>query len=156
MKKISFKFNSSAFKHLPTYFLYNIFCVIGLVYEEVFLLLLFNSSAFQAPTNVLSPRYFSMYQPSLLVLGTEGGSVVATHSWKHSERQCRSWSAVDYTGRPKAESPLGQDPDQFLKTWYTEEYVPKPASPSSLKLVWTKEKKDTIKFNPWFICLKPR
>ena len=79
------------FKHLPTFFL---------------------------------PRYFSMYQASLLVLGTEGESVVATHSGKHSEAQsgswsadrgariveCGSWSAVDYTGGPKAESPLSQGP----------------------------------------------
>ena len=28
----------------------------------------------------------------------------------HSEGQCRSWRAVDYTGRPKAESPLSQGP----------------------------------------------
>ena len=30
------------------------------------------------------------------------------------------------------------------------------SSPNSLKLVWTKEKKDTIRVNPWFICFKPR
>ena len=28
----------------------------------------------------------------------------------HSEGQCRSWRAVDYTGGPKAESPLSQGP----------------------------------------------
>ena len=35
-------------------------------------------------------------------------------------------------------------------------YALKPASPNSLKLVCTKERKDTIKVKPGFICLKPR
>lgn len=67
----------------------NTFCVIGPVYEEVFLL--FNSSSFQMPT-VFLPRYFSMYQASLLVLGTEGEAVVGTRSGKHSEGRCRQQS----------------------------------------------------------------
>ena len=39
-------------------------------------------------------------------------SVVAMCSWKqtHSEGQCREWSAVYYTSRPKAESLLSQGP----------------------------------------------
>ena len=48
--------------------------------------------------------------------------VVTTHSGKqtHSEGRCRKWSAVYYTGRPKAESPLSQGPRPvFLKTLYT-------------------------------------
>ena len=48
--------------------------------------------------------------------------VVATHSGKqtHSEGQCRQWSAVYYTGGPKAESPLSQGPRPvFVKTLYT-------------------------------------
>ena len=38
--------------------------------------------------------------------------VVATRFGKqtHSEGQCREWSAVYYTGGPKAESPLTQGP----------------------------------------------
>ena len=38
--------------------------------------------------------------------------VVATRSGKqtHSEGQCREWSAVYYTRKPKAESPLSQGP----------------------------------------------
>ena len=57
------------------------------------------------------------------LLGTntcEGG--VATRSGKqtHSEGQCREWSTVYYSGRPKAESPLSQGPQPvFLKTLYT-------------------------------------
>ena len=50
------------------------------------------------------------------------GFVVATHSGKqtHSEGQCRQWSAVYYTGRPKAESPLSQGPQPvFVKTLCT-------------------------------------
>ena len=48
--------------------------------------------------------------------------VVATCSGKqtHSEGQCREWSAVYYTGGPKAESPLSQGPPPvFVKTLYT-------------------------------------
>ena len=48
--------------------------------------------------------------------------VVATHSGKqtHSEGQCRSWSAVYYTGGPKAESSLSQGPrPAFVKIFYT-------------------------------------
>ena len=38
----------------------------------------------------------------------------------HSEGQYREWSAVYYTGRPKAESPLSQGPPPlFVKTLYT-------------------------------------
>ena len=49
-------------------------------------------------------------------------SVVAMCSWKqtHSEGQCSCWSAVYYSGGPKAESPLSQGPRPvFLKTLYT-------------------------------------
>ena len=48
--------------------------------------------------------------------------------------------------RPKAECPLSQGPwPVFLKTLYTLSVCAKPTSPHSLKLVWTKENKDTIK-----------
>ena len=50
------------------------------------------------------------------------GNVAATLSGKqtHSEGQCRQWSAVYYTSRPKAESPLSQGPRPvFVKTLYT-------------------------------------
>ena len=49
-------------------------------------------------------------------------SVVAMCSGKqtHSEGQCREWSAVYYTGGPKAESPVSQRPRPvFVKTLYT-------------------------------------
>ena len=49
-------------------------------------------------------------------------NVVATRSGKqtHSEGQCRSWGAVDYTGGPKAESPLSQGPQPvFVKILHT-------------------------------------
>ena len=45
--------------------------------------------------------------------------VIATSSGKqtHSEGQCRSWSAVYYTGSPQAESTLSQGPRPvFVKT----------------------------------------
>ena len=39
---------------------------------------------------------------------------------------------------------LAKDPDQFLwKPFIPQVYVPKPTSPNSLELVWTKEEKDT-------------
>ena len=49
-------------------------------------------------------------------------SVVATPSGKqtHSEGQRREWSAIYYTGGPKAESPLSQGPRPvFVKTLCT-------------------------------------
>ena len=49
-------------------------------------------------------------------------AVVATRSGKqaHSAGQCRQWSALHYTGGPKAESPLRQGPRPvFVKTLYT-------------------------------------
>ena len=49
-------------------------------------------------------------------------NVVAMCSGKqtHSEGQCREWSAVYYTGGPKAESLLSQGPRPvFVKTLYT-------------------------------------
>ena len=64
--------------------------------------------------------------------------IVATCSGKqtHSEGQCRWWSAVYYTGGPKAEWPLSQGPQPvFVKTLYTLSVVLKPTSPNSLKLV---------------------
>ena len=50
------------------------------------------------------------------------GVIVATRPGKqtHSEGQCKYRSAVYYTGRPKAESPLSQGPRPvFVKTLYT-------------------------------------
>ena len=50
------------------------------------------------------------------------GIVIATCSRKqtHSAGQCGKWSAVYYTGRPKAEPPLSQGPQPvFVKTLYT-------------------------------------
>ena len=49
-------------------------------------------------------------------------SVIATRSRKqtHSEGQCGQWSAVHYTGGPKAEPPLSQGPrPAFVKIFCT-------------------------------------
>ena len=48
-------------------------------------------------------------------------TVVAMHSGKQTHSgQCRYWSAVYYTGGPKAESPLSQGPrPAVMKTFYT-------------------------------------
>ena len=49
-------------------------------------------------------------------------SVVVMSSGKHTHSggQCREWSALHYTGGPKAESPLSQGPQPvFEKTLYT-------------------------------------
>ena len=46
-------------------------------------------------------------------------TVVAMRTGKqtHSEEECREWSAIYYTRRPKAESPLSQGPRPvFVKT----------------------------------------
>ena len=47
-------------------------------------------------------------------------------------------------------------PTSFCENLYTLSVRAQTHSPDSLKLVWKKEKKDTIKVNLWFICLKPR
>ena len=123
MKKISFKFNSSAFKHLPTYFLYKYFlCNRASVWRGIFVVVQFFSLS-----NTYQ-RFFTQifFYVSSITLGSwnRGWICLATHSGKHSEAQsgswsadrgvriveCGSWSAVDYTGRPKAESPLSQGP----------------------------------------------
>ena len=73
--------------------------------------------------------------------------VVATCSGKqtHSERQCRQWSAVYYTGGPKAESPLSQGPQPvFVKTLYTLSVCAQTHLP---KFPETNLNKDTIKVN---------
>ena len=65
--------------------------------------------------------YFVCCCPSPLVCKIHRGSVVATCSRKQTHSgQCRWWSAVYYTGGPKAESPLSQGPQPvFVKTLYT-------------------------------------
>ena len=69
----------------------------------------------------------------------------------HSEGQCRWWSAVYYTGAPKAESPLSQGPrPAFVKVFYTHVYVSAPTTPNSLRLTSTKE--NTIPVSPSFTC----
>ena len=66
----------------------------------------------------------------LFLCGTSQ-SVVAMCSGKqtHSEGQCREWSAVYYTGGPKAESPLSPGPQPvFVKTLHTlsaQTHIPK-------------------------------
>ena len=73
------------------------------------------------PTPVSLPGE-SQGQRGLVSCHLWGGTVVATCSGKqtHSEGQCRQWSAVYYTGEPKAESPLSQGPRPvFVKTLYT-------------------------------------
>ena len=83
-----------------------------------------------------------------------GSSVVATRSRKqtHSEEQCRWWSAVYYTGGPKAEFPLSQGPwPTFVKILYTLSVLLKSTSPNSLNLAWKVLKGDTIGLQPWFI-----
>ena len=52
---------------------------------------------------------------------TGNDTVVAARSRKQTHSgQCRQWSAVYYTGGPKAEAPLSQGPRPvFVKTLYT-------------------------------------
>ena len=52
--------------------------------------------------------------------GTAGVVAMRFGKQTHSEGQCRWWSAVYYTGGPKAESPLSQGPrPAFVKIFYT-------------------------------------
>ena len=82
-------------------------------------------------------------------------TVVATRSGKHthSEGQCREWSAVDYSGGPKAESPLSQGPRPvFVKTLYTlsvraQTHLPKFPETSLIK------GKERYKVNPRFLSV---
>ena len=57
----------------------------------------------------------------------------------------------------QAESPLSQGPRPvFVKTLYTLRVGAQTHTSNSLKLVEQRKKKDTLKVNPLFTCLKPR
>ena len=80
-------------------------------------------------------------------------SVIATLSGKqtHSEGQCRQWSAVYYTGGPKAESPLSQGPrPAFVKIFYTPCVRVQTHHPKSLEAY--KGRVNTITITPSFTC----
>ena len=79
-------------------------------------------------------------------------TVVATHSGKQTHSgQCRYWSAVYYTGGPKAESPLSQGPrPAFVKIFYTPCVRVWITTPNSLRRTYTKE--NTIPITPSFTC----
>ena len=67
-----------------------------------------------------SPRCYKQLDTTQQL--NNNSSVVAMHSGKQtqSEGQCRQWSAVYYTGGPKAESPLSQRPQPaFVKIFQT-------------------------------------
>ena len=77
---------------------------------------------------ILSPCLFNFYAEYIIrnagldEAWLQVWLVVAMRSGKqtHSEGQCRSWSAGDYAGGPKAESPFSQGPrPAFMKTLYT-------------------------------------
>ena len=74
-------------------------------------------------------------------LSPHSTTVTATRSGKqtHSEGQCRQRSAVYYTGRPKAESPLSQGPrPAFVKIFYSPCVHVQTHHPNPLRL--TKER----------------
>ena len=98
--------------------------------------------------------FLTIFKNSYLAVHGLSWDVIATHSGKqtHSEGQCRQWSAVYHTGRPKAESPFSQGPrPTFVKTLYTLSVLLKPTSPNSLSLAWKVLKADTIRSQPWFM-----
>ena len=67
----------------------------------------------------------------------------------HSEGQCRRWSAVYYTRRPKAESPLSQEPRPvFVKTLYTLSVHAQTRLPKFSETSLNKGKERTVKDNP--------
>ena len=81
--------------------------------------------------------------------------VVATHSGKqtHSEGQCRQWSAVYYTGGPKAESPLSQGPrPAFVKIFYTPCVCVRTHHPKFLETYINKGRVNTIPITPSLMC----
>ena len=64
----------------------------------------------QSCLTLLDPMYCSLL----------GSFSMESGKQTHSEGQCRQWSAVYYTGVPKAESPLSQGPrPAFLKIFGT-------------------------------------
>ena len=112
----------------------------------------------QLGIQVLSNARTCLNTPVMTVQLHFGGLVIATCSGKHthSEGQCREWSAVDYTGGPKAESPLSQGLwPVFLKTLYI---LSVHAQTHLLKFPETSlnQGKQRYKVNPWFISLEPR
>ena len=96
--------------------------------------------------------YIVLYYAFVLVI------VVATSSGKQTHSEDNADSGVQFItpAGPRQSLLLAKDPNQFLwKPYIPWVYVPKPTSPNSLKLAWTKEKQDTVKVNLWFIGLKP-
>ena len=100
LNTLMFSFNDNTTEaHFSEHFLY--FSELKSVYLQIFIL------------------ECSMVLPSKV---QQKGLVVATRFGKqtHSEGQRRQWSAVYYTGGPKAESPLSQGPlPVFVKTLYS-------------------------------------
>ena len=97
-------------------------------------------------------RVFSR-QESWTVLATTDCYVIATLSGKqtHSEGQCRQWSAVYYTGGPKAECPLSQGSRlAFVKIFYTPCVRVQTHHPKSLEAY--KGRVNTITITPSFTC----
>ena len=82
-------------------------------------------------------------------------SVTATRSRKptHSEGQCKWWSAVYYTGGPKAESPLSKGPwPAFVKIFYTTGVYVQTHHPNFLETYINKGGVNTTKITPSFMC----
>ena len=70
----------------------------------------------------------------------------------HSEGQCRQWSAVYYTGGPKAEFPLSQGPrPAFVKIFYTPCVHVQTHQPKSLE-AYEGRRVNTITITPSFAC----
>ena len=81
--------------------------------------------------------------------------VIAMLSGKqtHSEEQYRQWSAVYYTGGPKAKSPLSQGPrPAFVKIFYTPCVRVQTHHPNSLETYINKGRVNTTTITPSFKC----
>ena len=101
----------------------------------------------------LSKAYFTRFQHKIFSKPITIVNVIGTHSGKqtHSEGQCRQWSAVYYTGGPKAESPLSQGPrPAFMKIFYTLCVRVQTHQPKSLEAY--KGRVNTITITPSFTC----
>ena len=82
-------------------------------------------------------------------------NVIATLSGKqtHSEGQCRQWSAVYYTGGPKADSPFSQGPrPAFVKIFYTPCVHVQTHHPNFIETYINKGRVNTTTITPSFTC----
>ena len=118
MKNISFQFNSSAFKHLPTYFSRKYFlCNRASVWRGIFVVQFFIlSNAYQ---HFFTQIFF--YVSSITLGSWNRGWSCCSDAFRETLRRTMQIAECSWLqgGGPRQSLLLAKDPDQFLKTLYT-------------------------------------